>query len=65
MPDAALAELYGLETRNSVQAVNRNRERFPPDFRFQLSQEDFESLRSQMVISKIRIPWASLATCAR
>ena len=47
-----LAELYGVETRSLVQAVKRNIDRFPPDFLFQLSQEEFESLRSQIVISK-------------
>ncbi|MBI4765496.1 MAG: ORF6N domain-containing protein [Deltaproteobacteria bacterium] len=52
MLDADLAELYGVETRSLVQAVKRNSERFPPDFMFQLSQEEFESLRSQIVISK-------------
>jgi hypothetical protein len=52
MMDADLADLYGVETRGLVQAVKRNSERFPPDFMFQLSQEEFESLRSQIVISK-------------
>jgi hypothetical protein len=52
MLDTDLADLYGEETRNLVQAVKRNSERFPPDFMFQLSQEEFESLRSQIVISK-------------
>ncbi len=52
MLDADLADLYGVETRSLVQAVKRNNERFPPDFMFQLSQEEFESLRSQIVISK-------------
>ena len=52
MLDSDLADLYGVETRSLVQAVKRNNERFPPDFMFQLSQEEFESLRSQIVISK-------------
>jgi hypothetical protein len=52
MLDADLAELYGVETRSLVQAVKRNNDRFPPDFLFQLNQEEFESLRSQIVISK-------------
>lgn len=52
MLDADLADLYGVETRSLVQAVKRNMDRFPFDFMFQLSQEEFESLRSQFVISK-------------
>lgn len=51
MLDADLAELYGVETRTLVQAVSRNLKRFPADFMFQLSQEEFEALRSQIVIS--------------
>ena len=51
MLDADLAELYGVETRALVQAVRRNEERFPPDFMFQLTNEEFEALRSQGVIS--------------
>lgn len=50
--DADLAELYGVETRAIVQAVKRNPERFPEDFMFQLTREEFEVLRSQVVISK-------------
>lgn len=51
MLDAGLAELYGVETRTLVQAVKRNTERFPEDFMFQLSNEEFENLRSQTVMS--------------
>ena len=51
MLDADLAELYGVETRVLVQAVKRNLERFPEDFMFQLSQEEFAILRSQIVTS--------------
>jgi len=54
MLDAVLAELYGVETRSLVQAVQRNRERFPADFMFQLTAEEHEGLRSQVVISKGR-----------
>ena len=53
MLDADLATLYCVETRVLVQAVKRNADRFPPDFMFQLSVTEFESLRSQSVISKI------------
>lgn len=51
MLDADLAELYGVETRVLVQAVKRNLDRFPEDFMFQLSKEEFDNLRSQSVIS--------------
>ena len=46
-----LAELYEVEPRALVQAVKRNIERFPEDFMFQLSQEEFSSLKSQIVTS--------------
>ena len=52
MLDRDLAELYGVETRTFVQSVKRNIERFPSDFMFQLSKDEFDSLRSQIVISK-------------
>ena len=51
MLDADLAALYGVETRVLVQAVKRNLERFPEDFMFQLSREEFAILRSQSVTS--------------
>ena len=51
MLDADLAELYDVETKVLVQAVKRNLERFPEDFMFQLSQEEFAILRSQFVTS--------------
>lgn len=46
-----LAELYGVEVRALVQAVKRNRARFPDDFMFQLNKEEFDNLKSQIVIS--------------
>lgn len=51
MLDTALARLYEVETRALVQAVKRNIERFPADFMFQLTQKEFDFLRSQSVIS--------------
>lgn len=54
MLDADLAELYGVETRVLVQAVKRNLRRFPPDFMFQLADEEWLALRSQIVTSKGR-----------
>src|SRR5262249_131171 len=53
MLDADLVELYGVETRVLLQAVGRNQKRFPKDFMFQLSKEEYELLRSQFVISKM------------
>lgn len=52
--DADLAALYGVETRALIQSVKRNRKRFPADFLFQLTRAEFNSLRSQTVISKTR-----------
>ncbi len=49
--DEDLAGLYGVETRALVQAVNRNPDRFPPDFMFRLSMAEAANLRSQSVIS--------------
>jgi hypothetical protein len=46
-----LAELYGVAPMVLLQAVRRNRERFPPDFMFQLEINDLASLKSQIVIS--------------
>jgi hypothetical protein len=46
-----LAELYGVETRTLVQAVKRNIERFPSDFIFQINEQEYENLKSQIVIS--------------
>ena len=50
MLDRDLARLYGVETRVLNQAVQRNIERFPEDFMFQLSKDEVESLRSQFVM---------------
>lgn len=51
MLDKDLAELYQVETRVLNQAVKRNMERFPEDFMFQLSSEEWQILKSQIVIS--------------
>jgi len=51
MIDRDLAELYGVETRVLKQAVRRNLKRFPLDFMFELSKEEFTDLRSQTVTS--------------
>ena len=47
-----LAELYKIETRVLNQSVNRNLKRFPPDFMFQFSEDEYLSLTSQFVMSK-------------
>ncbi len=52
MIDRDLAELYGVETKVINQAVKRNIERFPEEFRFQLTAEENEFLRSQFATSK-------------
>jgi hypothetical protein len=52
MVDRDLAFLYGVETRVLKQAVNRNPERFPAEFMFQLDNQEFEKWRSQIVMSK-------------
>lgn len=49
--DESLARLYGVETRVLVQSVKRNIDRFPGDFMFQLSREEFSDLKSQSVMS--------------
>jgi len=51
MLDRDLASLYRVETRVLNQAVRRNIERFPEDFMFQLSKEELENWRSQIVMS--------------
>ncbi|MCY2994390.1 MAG: ORF6N domain-containing protein [Planctomycetota bacterium] len=51
MLDADLAALYGVTTKQLLQAVRRNRERFPVDFAFVLTGKEFAILRSQVVTS--------------
>lgn len=51
MMDSDLAMLYQVETKVFNQAVKRNIERFPEKFRFQLTKEEYDSLRSQFVTS--------------
>jgi len=53
MLDSDLAELYGVETKVLNQSIRRNIERFPEDFMFQLTESEWQSLRSQIVTSKI------------
>jgi ORF6N domain len=51
MIDADLAELYGVLTKVLIQAVKRNAIRFPADFMFQITAEEWAALRSQTVTS--------------
>ncbi len=52
MLDKDLAEMYGVETKVLNQAVKRNISRFPEDFMFQLSEDEAETSRSQIVTLK-------------
>ncbi|MDH4467871.1 MAG: ORF6N domain-containing protein [Bacteriovoracaceae bacterium] len=52
MLDEELASLYEVETKVFNQAIKRNMKRFPRDFMFQLTANEYESLRSQFVTSK-------------
>ena len=51
MLDSDLAELYGVPSKVMLQAVRRNAERFPDDFMFRLTRDEFRILRSQIVTS--------------
>lgn len=50
--DSDLAKLYGTSTKRFNEQVRRNADRFPDDFMFQLSDEEWESLRSHIATSK-------------
>jgi hypothetical protein len=52
--DMDVAALYGVPTKHLNQAVRRNRKRFPADFCFALTAQEFETLRSQIVTSNAR-----------
>ena len=52
MLDRDLAKIYGVPTFRFNEAIKRNRHRFPPDFMFQLTREEFNSLKSQIAMSK-------------
>jgi len=51
MLDYHLAEIYNIETRTLNQAVKRNEDRFPESFMFQLTEEEYQNLTSQFVVS--------------
>jgi len=73
MFDADLAKLYGVSTKALNQALRRNRERFPDDFVFQLTAEEFAFLKSQFVTSTAEKPdsqglrrnWSQFVTSSR
>lgn len=64
MVDYDVAELYGVPTHRLNEQVRRNRERFPEDFAFQLTPQEFANLISQIAISssghggRRKLPWA-------
>ncbi len=51
--DADLAKLYGVETKALNRAIQRNREKFPPDFLFQVTSQEHKSLRCQIGTSNV------------
>ena len=53
MLDEDLASLYGVPTKRLNEAVTRNKERFPSDFMFKLTGEEFDNLRSQIATSSV------------
>src|SRR5207302_9248357 len=60
--DSELAALYGVITGNFNKAIRRNADRFPDDFAFQLTAEEFENLKFQIGISsshggRRKLPW--------
>ena len=61
MLDKNLAELYGVETKVLNQSVKRNLKRFPVDFMFQLSMDEWNIIQSQFVTSK-KNNWSQFVT---
>ncbi|HEY9340519.1 MAG TPA: ORF6N domain-containing protein, partial [Hanamia sp.] len=54
MLDRDLAEMYGVEVKRLNEAVKRNATRFPEDFMFQLAQNEWRNLKSQIATSSLR-----------
>ena len=54
MLDSDLASIYGVETKALNRAVKRNRDRFPRDFVFQLSENEWKNLRYQIGTASLR-----------
>ncbi len=59
MLDRDLAELYGVEAGNLKRQVNRNKDRFPEDFLFELTKEEVKNLRSPIGTSS----WGGASLC--
>lgn len=55
MLDSALAEIYGVPTKRLNQQLRRNQERFPRDFAFQITTEEFTNLRSRIATSSSKV----------
>ena len=54
MLDSDLAAIYGVTTKRLNEQLKRNRQRFPHDFAFQLTTEEFATLRSQIATSNLK-----------
>jgi hypothetical protein len=54
MLDSDLAAIYGVTTKQLNQQLKRNRDRFPEDFAFQLTAQEFTNVRSQIATSSLR-----------
>ena len=67
MLDEDLAELYNVETKRLNEQIKRNIARFPEDFMFQLSQKEFDNLKSQITTSswggRRKLPYAFTRRC--
>lgn len=71
--DADLAELYDVPTKVFNQAVKRNADRFPEDFMFQLTAQEWSNLKSQIATSSLEVPqkeggapnWSQFATSSK
>ena len=62
MLDKDLAELYQVTTGNLNKAIKRNIKRFPPDFMFQQTKEEFEKLRTDLIFQNGISRWGGIAT---
>ncbi|MEK6858005.1 MAG: ORF6N domain-containing protein, partial [Nanoarchaeota archaeon] len=62
MLDSDIATLYEVPTKALNQAVKRNSERFPEQFMFQLTEDEFENLRSQIVTSNTKVLRSQIVT---
>ena len=60
--DTDLASLYGVEVKRLNEQVKRNRDRFPIDFAFQLTANEFSDLQSQNMIAASKNMWSQIAT---